>query len=399
MKMRSFLVAGAMIGMVATGAEAQTLRDAEYKAATDEGVDAIFRLEHNRAIDFFTDLGYQRPEHPGPPLAAAIAVWLRELFARQELDLDEFISPGYFTRPPKRQMPAADRLAFERGIAKSQELSRKYLEKYPGNKDARYYLGAAEGAQGAFAFTIDQSYLTALRHGKAAYQYQHALIEEDPEFWDSYLTAGTYEYTLGNIPWYLKWITSIAGYHGSEARGFEYLVTTAEKAMFVGNEARVMLMVLYVREGHYDYALQVAKDLHRRYPENFLLHLNQGQILERMGEREQAIETYLDVVRLAEAREPNYQKVPLGTFRYTAGARLFALGERERALTLFLEATQDPETPERETALSHLRAGEILDLLGKRAEAVSQYEVVRELAEFEGSHEFAGRYIDSPYRR
>jgi tetratricopeptide (TPR) repeat protein len=397
--MRIQFIVAALVWSLAPQAWGQTLRNAEYKAATDEGIDYLFRLEHDNAIQFFADLGAKRPDHPGPPLAEAAAYWLRELFARQELDLDEFISPGYFTRPPKRMIPAADRLAFERGIAKSQALAREWLQTHPGDKDARYYLGAAEGAQGAFAFTIDQSYLAALRHGKAAYQYQQALVEEDPEFWDSYLTVGTYEYTLGNIPWYLKWITTIAGYKGSEARGFEYLVLTADKAMFVRNEARVMLMVLYVREGYHDYALRVARELHRRYPENFLLHLNQAQILERMGRREDAIETYLEVVRLAEQGRKNYQKVPLGTFRYTAGARLAELGERERALALFLKATQDPGTPEREKALSHLRAGEILDLLGQRAEAVSQYHVVQGLTEFEGSHEFASKYLDSPYAR
>ena len=397
--MRFLFVVAALIGSLAPEAWAQTFRDAEYKAVTDEGVDYIYRLEHDKAIQFFAELGEKRPHHPGPPLAQSFAYWLRELFARQELDLDQFISPGYFTRSPKREMPAAARLAFEKGIVKSQVLARKYLEEHPGDKDARYYLGAAEGAQGAFAFTIDQSYLAALRHGKAAYKYQRALVDEDPEFWDSYLTVGVYEYTLGNIPWYLKWITFIAGYRGSEARGFEYLVTAADKAKFVFNEARVLLMILYVREEYYEYALRVAKDLHRRYPENFLLHLNRAQILERLGEREQAIETYLEVVRLAEEGKRNYQKVPLGTFRYTAGARLVELGARERALALFLEATQDPGTPEREKALSHLRAGEMLDLLGKRAEAVSQYQVVRELSEFEDSHEFASKYLDSPYGR
>lgn len=397
--MRVFGLVAVLVGCFLSEASAQALRDAEYKAVSDEGVAYLFRLEHDKAIRFFADLGERLPHHPAPPLAEAIAYWLRELYARQELDLDEFISPGYFTRPPKREMPAADRRGFLEGIAKCQELARKHLERYPGNKDARYYLGAAEGAQGAFAFTIDQSYLAALSHGKAAYEYQRELIEEDPEFWDSYLTAGTYEYTLGNIPWYLKWITTIAGYRGSETRGFEYLVTTADKARFVSNEARVLLMVLYVREGYYDYALRIARELHRRYPENFLLHLNQGQILERMGKQEEAIEVYLDVIRLAGEGRKNYQKVPLETFRYTVGSKLVALGERQRALALFRQATRDPGTPEREKALSHLRAGEILDLLGKREEAVSQYRVVRELTEFEDSHEFASQYLDDPYSR
>jgi tetratricopeptide (TPR) repeat protein len=376
---------------------AQSFRDAEYKAASDQGVDHVFRLEHDTAIQFFAELALERPDHPGPPLAGAVAVWLRELFARQELDLNNFISPGYFTRASKRAMPAVDRQAFFDGIAKSQELAAKYLTDHPGDKDARYYLGACEGALGAFALTIDRSYMKALRHGKKAYQYQVDLVDEDPEFWDSYMTVGTYEYVLGNIPWYLKWIATIAGYRGSEERGFEYLVIAADKGVFVSNESRVLLMVLYVREKSYDYALQVVGHLRKRYPENFLLHLNQAQILERMRERERAIETYLEVVRLAEEGRKNYQKVPLGTFRYTAGTRLVELGEKERALELFLSATNDPATPQREKALSHLRAGELLDLLGQRQEAISQYEEVQELPQVENSHQTADKYLKSPY--
>lgn len=385
-----------MVG-IPSSSLAQRLRDAEYIAAADIGLDAIYRLEYDEAIELFAELGRERPHHPGPPLGRGVTVWLRELFARQELDLTEFISGGYFTRLAKREMSAADRQAFLDGIAKSQELAAKYLAEHPGDKDARYYLGACQGALGAFSFTIDRSYLKALRHGKKAYQHQRALVDEDPEFWDSYLTVGTYEYVFGNIPWYLKWIATLAGYRGSEERGFEYLVLAAEKAMFVDNDARVLIMGFYVREKYYEYALQVALQLHKQYPENFLLHLNQAQILERMRERQRAVETYLEVVRFAEEGRKNYQKVPLGTFRYAVGTRLMELGAREQALPLFLRATEDPTTPERERALSHLRAGEILDVMGKREDAISQYQEVQELGEFENSHRAAGKYLKRAY--
>jgi tetratricopeptide (TPR) repeat protein len=397
-------LAGAVIAVLISGAlappaSAQSLRDTAYRLEIVEGLTHIYRLEHDDAIQFFTELGQRHPEHPGPPLAKAVTIWLRELFRRQELDLDRFISPGYFTKPAKREMPEADRQAFLDGVAKSQELATAYLAKHPGDKDARYYLGGAEGARGAFAFTIERSYIKALRHGKKAYQYQKALVDEDPEYYDSYMTVGTYEYVLGNIPWYLKWITSIAGYRGSEQRGFEYLVLAADRGMFVGNDARVLLMALYVREKYYEYALQVAQHLHRRYPENFLLHLNQAQILERMKKREEAARIYTEVVQFAEEGKPNYRKIPLGTFRYTAGRRLMELGYRNQALELFLGATRDPSTPPRERALSHLRAGEILDLMGERADAVSQYKMVRNLDEFEGSHRRASKFLKSPSRQ
>ena len=395
--MRRVAVVSSLLFALSSPVSAQSFRTEEYQAATEQGVDHLFQLEHDKAIQFFSDIAEERPDHPGPRLAGAVAVWLRELFARQELDLDEFISPGYFTRPSKRKMPEADRQAFLDGIAKSQELAAKYLAEHPGDQDSRYYLGACEGARGGFALTIERSYLSALRHGKKAYQIQRELVNEDPEFWDSYMTVGTYEYVLGNIPWYLKWITTIAGYQGSAERGFEYLIMAADKGMFVHNEARVLLTVLYVREKSYAYALEVVGHLRTKYPENFLLHLNEAQLLERMNERERAIETYLDVVRLAEEGRKNYQKVSLGTFRYTVGNRLVELGAKERALQLFVGATRDAATPERERALSHLRAGELLDLLGKREEAVTQYEVVQGFPQYEDSHQTATKYLKSPY--
>ncbi|HEX9724208.1 MAG TPA: tetratricopeptide repeat protein [Vicinamibacteria bacterium] len=397
--MRVLIVTGALMVVLAPLAQAQSLRDAEYLNAAHEGADYLYRLEHDEAIQYFEELARNYPHHPGPPLAEAYAIMLRELFAKQELELDQFLAPGYFSSGSRREMPVADRQAFQRAIVRSRDLAEKYFAAHAGDPDARYYLAGCEGALGALALTIDRDYMSALRYGKAAYRGERALVEEDPEFWDAYLTVGTYEYVMGNIPWYLKWIAAIAGYRGSEKRGFEYLITAAEKGEFVGNDARVLLMVLYVREGYYDYALQVAQELHERYPENFLLHVNQAQILERKREPARAIEIYLEVVRLAEEGRKNYQKVPLGTFRYTAGLRLIELGARERALELFLGATQDPDTPDRERALSHLRAGEILDLLGERSEAVSQYEEVQKLREFENSHDTASKYLKSPYRR
>lgn len=388
-----------VLALAATSASAEALRSKEYASVTTPGIDYIYCLEYDSAIQFFTELGQRYPEHPGPPLSRSVAIWLRELFARQELDLDNFLSPGYFGRPAGEGMPEEDQKAYLEGLAKSRELAEKYLEKYPGNLDGRYYLGAVEGARGTFALTIERSYMKALKHGKKAYEYQKAIIDEDPNFDDSYMTVGTFEYVLGNLPWYVKWIATIAGYRGSEERGFQYLIRAAEKGLFVYNEARVLLMILYMREKEYAYALQVVSQLHNRYPQNFLLHLNQAQILERMGEQGQAVGTYMAVIRNAEEGMRGYRMLPLGTFRYGLGRKLMSLGYPELALELFQEATRDPLTPSREKALSYLRAGEILDLKGKREDAVSHYQEVQQLEDFDNSHRAAGKYIKKPFNQ
>ena len=69
----------------------------------------------------------------------------------------------------------------------------------------------------------------------------------------------------------------------------------------------------------------------------------------------------------------------------------------DRALDQFKIAADDPDTPERERALSNLRAGEILDTMGRRGEAVNYHRRVQQLQEFDGSHEIAEQYLLSPY--
>jgi tetratricopeptide (TPR) repeat protein len=396
---RTRLLALILLGSSNVTVFSQDLRDNAYLAANSKGVAHLFRVEHDEAISHYEALAREYPEHPGPHLARAMATWLKELYARQELELDQFISPGYFTRPSERPISEEMEKYIFDGFAEAQALAERHLELHPRSKDARYYLGAIEGARGAYAFTIDRSYMSALKHGKKAYQIQKAIIEEDPDYYDSYMTVGTYEYILGSLPWYIKWITTLVGLGGSQEQGFEHLVLAATKSSFVANESRVLLMVLYMREKQYEYSYQVAEQLHRLYPENFLFHLNKAQILEKSGDSKRAVEVYLEVVKAAEEKRKNYQKLPLGTFRYTAANRIFELGYPGPALELFEQAIRAPETPAREKVLSHLRAGEILDSMGNRERAIGHYEKVRELEDVEGSHRMAERYLDEPFKR
>ena len=69
------------------------------------------------------------------------------------------------------------------------------------------------------------------------------------------------------------------------------------------------------------------------------------------------------------------------------------------AQRLFTAAIQDPTTPERERALSHLGLAEVLDLRGSRQQAIENYRQVLSVANFEDSHSTAQGYLKKPYRR
>ena len=243
------------------------LRDAEYLALVGEGFEQIYNLDYEHAIATFTEMGAKFPAHPGPPLDVAAAIWLRELFERQDLNLGKFIAPGYFTKAPAHKMPDAHRRAFFESLERSTHLSEAILKKDVGNQDARFFRGSVESLLAAFSYTIDRSKMEAIGHAKKAYRDYRGLLAENPEYYDAYMGVGLYEYIVDNLRWYIKWLAMIVGYRGSEERGIEYLELAREKGLAVPDEASILLMIVYFREKKNRDALAIAGELHRRFPE------------------------------------------------------------------------------------------------------------------------------------
>jgi tetratricopeptide (TPR) repeat protein len=377
----------------------QSLKTPEFLEGATKGFDHVYSLDYEDARIAFKNLKQQYPQHPGPPLYLALVLWQQELFRRQDLQLDRFVSPESFAEPTDRQMPAEDRNSFFKYIEESQAASQAILKDRPGNRDARYFLGAAHGALAAFAMTIDHDKREAFRHGKKAYQYHLEIVQEQPDYYDAYVTVGLYEYVVANLPWYMKWLAQIAGYRGTNERAFQYLRLAASKSEFVSVNARNFLVVLCVREKLFDEALVNAQFLHDRYPRNFLLHVNVARILTEMNRPEKAIEEYSKILAQAETRTPNFQKIPLSVFRYNIGKALMNMNRLDLAQRLFTATIQDPATAERERALSHLGLAEVLDVAGNRQQAIVNYKQVLSITNFEDSHSTAQTYLKRPYRR
>ena len=320
-----FFLAGPSIQL-----QAENLRSTEFVDKAKIGFDQIFDLDYDDAFASFERLAAEYPKHPGPPLYMATTIWLQELFQRQDLDLDKFISPSYFDQPSGQTMATPEKARFHELITSSQQLCEALLEASPGNRDARYFLGALflgalHGVLGSFAITIDRSRTRAFKHGKKAYRYHIDLIEEDPTYYDAYMTAGIYEYVVGSLPWYLKFVAALAGYTGSRKRGFEYLSLAVDKGQFVSDNARTVQLVLLIREKRYDDALSSLHYLKSHSPKNLVVYLHETRLLESLGRHAEAARLYQEVVRRAEDGRPHFDRIPLATFRYAAGQKLLKL--------------------------------------------------------------------------
>jgi tetratricopeptide (TPR) repeat protein len=377
---------------------AENVDERPFATESKTGFDQVYNMDYDEAMGTFARLHSQYPQHPAPPLYMATTLWLRELLRRDDLDLNKFVTPTYFDEPQKQAMPLETHQRFAALVDESRALAEHALVKDPDDVEAQYFLATSYGVNAAFAITVDHSKMQAFEYGKKSYRLHSALVAKHPQYYDSYMTLGMYEYIAGNLPWYVKWVARMAGYHGSVDRGLQYLRLTAEKGQFAADDARVMLLVLDARDARYSEAVGIADDLRSRYPRGYLLPITRAQILEKMGSKDAAASAYEQVIAQSDAGVTNFDQLRSGHARYEFGQKMMELDRYHLALSQFQASVNYSGTSTRDLALAWLGAGQALDALGRRSEAVSDYRLVLSLQDFDGAHSNARNYIERPYR-
>jgi tetratricopeptide (TPR) repeat protein len=386
--------------VLSSSLRAQNLRDPHFVARAESGFAHLLNQDYDKAEQVFVSLEKENPRHPAPPLYQASIHWLKEMERRQDISLNRFLAPTYFYNKTNMVMPPQERTDFFAELQKSEDLARAILQKDRLNKDARYFMATVFGLRASFAITIDHGLREAFSNGNKSYSYTKQLVEEDPKYYDAYLTLGIYEYTVGLIPWYMRWmIYVIGGGRGSKEEGLAHLKLATDNGEYVKDQAQVVSMVLNVREQHYPEALEQARNLAAQFPRSYLFPINVAQILRLAGRNEESIPLLLQVEKRAENREPNFDRLPLASLRFNLGTEFMHMSKLDLAKERFARSISDPKITAREKALSHLYLGQIHDWQGRRAEAIKECQIVLSLEEAEDSHDQAKKLLSSLNRK
>ncbi len=265
-------------------------------------------------------------------------------------------------------------------------------------------MGATEGLKAAFEGAVQRSFISALRDGNSSVDRHRGVLRLDPNFHDAELTIGLYDYVVGNLPPLVKLMASIGGFHGSKKRGLLTLERVAREGKFVRDDAKIVLIALYKREKRFNDALAISRELGTKYPRNYLFKLETADALVSQAEVDRAANKPAD----AEEREAfaifdsllhdrtaaRYQD--LVHFKY--GEALMTASQFERAAREFLAVTTSAGAESNLVTMAHLRAGQALDLAGKRNDALLQYRTVLARPNVYDSQDEARDGMRAPYK-
>ncbi len=364
-------------------------------------VDAVYRMDYERAESLSTRLIGESPNDPAGYVFLARTYWARELNRQQALSMDRFAAPDFFQESKDykytiRGEPGAV-LVFdevtEQAIAKAKDLIRTDPD------TGRFLLGLAYSNQATFDASLKGSWWSAFRAGQRAVSLHRQVRAANPGLADPLMAMGVYDYVAASVPWTVRWLGLLIGVGlGDKGRGKQQLETAASRAVLVAEDASVLLALIYTREENYQAAYDKITALGERFPENYLLQLDRAGLARRMRQHELAVKILATILRKIESAEHGFNRLERAVVWNRLGITHRAAGDLPTAEKWLRRVLEDPAAGPQPKIIAHLELGKTLDLEGRRQEALTQYQSVAASENVHGSRHEAARFLKSPYR-
>jgi tetratricopeptide (TPR) repeat protein len=349
---------------MATGAQEST-----YEARLDRAYALAYDLDHDAAVRELDALAKIEPDLPSTYRALASITWLRLLFSRGTVLVDEYL--GRIARHDVQMDSAPSAIAadFSRHLARAISLAEARVQRSPGDARAQYDLSSAIGLQASWAATVEGRMGRAFGSARRAYKTAAraaALAPDDP---DPRLILGTYRYVVSGLNLPARWVAYMAGLDGDRVRGLELLEQAAASTSPVRTEARFALVLLYNRERRWDDALRVLSLLRDAYPRNRLLWLETGATALRAGRAADALRWLSSGYEMT-ARDPRRRMFgEEALWRLKRAQALRALGRSSDAREEVLAGLAATDARDWVRGRTHLELGEIALATGDRDQA------------------------------
>ncbi len=365
----------------------------------DEGFAYFYNLEYDQAIVVFEKAIAQNPGQPDLHNHLAQTLIFREMFRNGALESELVSGSNSFLRRPKlNPTPGTEKRILDE-IAKAMALSDAQLTRNPKDTAAMYASGIAYGLRSNYFWVVKKAWRDALKDATAARKLHNRISELEPNNVDARLVQGLHDYIVGSLPLGYKMLGLLVGIRGDKAKGIRTVQDVAKNGKLNRVDAEVFLCALYRRENQSKLAVPLVRDLIRRYPRNYLLRMELGQMYSQAGDGVRGFQALEEVARLKERHAPGFDRVPWEKIYYQEGSIQFWYNELDRSLENMKKVAAGEEVDLNTGVKAYLRMGQIYDMQQRRAEAVEAYKKAIVYAPQAEAAQESRKYLSTPYRR
>jgi tetratricopeptide (TPR) repeat protein len=366
----------------------------------DQGFTHFYNLDYDEAIAVFEKAIAQDPGQPDLHNHLAQTLIFREMFRNGALESELVSGNNSFLRRPKlNPAPETEKRILDE-IAKAMASADARLKQHPKDTAAMYASGIAYGLRANYFWVVKKAWHDSLKDATAARKLHNRISELEPNNVDARLVQGLHDYVVGSLPLAYKMLGFLFGIRGDKEKGIRTVQDVARNGNQNRVEAEVFLCALYRRENLSKLAVPLVRDLIRRYPRNYLLRMELGQMYSQSGDGVRGLQALEEVARLKQSHAPGFDRVPWEKIYYQEGSIQFWYNDLDRSLENMKKVAAASEEVDLSVGVQALlRMGQIYDMKQRRAEAIAAYKKAIAYAPQAEAAQESRKYLSTPYRR
>ena len=370
------------------------------QSLVNEGFTDFYNLDYDQAIAVFEKAIARNPGQPDLHNHLAQTLIFREMYRDGALESELVSGNNSFLRRPKLNPTPQNEKRILDEIAKAMALADARLRQNPNDTAAMYASGIAYGLRANYYWVVKKAWHDSLKDATTARKLHNRISELEPNNVDARLVQGLHDYVVGSLPWAYKMLGFLIGMRGDKEKGIRTVQDVARNGNQDRVEAEVFLCALYRRENQSRLAVPLVQDLIRRYPRNYLLRMELGQMYSQAGDGARGLQALEEVARLKRSHAPGFDRVPWEKIYYQEGSIEFWYNDLDRSLENMKKVTDASEEVDLNTGVQALlRMGQIYDMKQRRAEAIAAYQKAIAYAPQAEAAQESRKYLSTPYRR
>ena len=388
-----------LLACVAAVAAAPAQGPASLEADLQRAFTAVYNLDYTTSFAITRQAVARAPSESRAHRALATMIWLEILFQRGAVTIDHYLG-GITKAQVSLQKPPADLDAeFKREVNEAIALAQAERRRDSRSLQALEDLGAAKGLQATYTASVEGSMMAAFSSAKGAFDAAETVLDRNPRNGTAATLVGTYRYAVSTLSLPSRMFAYVVGFGGDKGKAISLLETASRLEASTRVEASLALALIYSREGRHQDAFRLLGELAKEYPHNRLFVLEQGSAAIRAGRHAEA-EAILSA-GLAALDHDTRRRFPgeHALWLYKRGvARLYQ--NKTAVASADLQQALQRGPVDWVKGRLHLAAGKILDLGGRRPEALAEYRSARDLARASNDPicaNEAARWLQTPF--
>jgi tetratricopeptide (TPR) repeat protein len=380
-----------------SGSASDTPSANSLTALTKSGLDSYYNTNYDAAIRDFEKVMAAEPQDPSAMNHLLAAYIFRELYKAGALNTTMYSGDSFIAQKRPVAIDPKARAKIVDLVNQSLRICDARLEKNPNDVETLYQRGVTRSLRAVYQGIVDKAWFPALRSAIGARSDHQRVLELKPGYTDAKTVVGVHNYVAGSLNWAVKAAISVVGLSGSRTKGLDYLREVSNANVETTPDAKVALALFLRREQRYAESMDIVRTLTAAYPHNYLFALEEANLLKDWGKNNEALAAYRKL--LDQARSGQYFEPRLEFANFDLAEILRGRGEITEAADRYSSAVAFPNASPEMKQKSALSAGEMYDLLGKRDQAVKQYQVAINTDSTTSLADDARKWLKTPYQK